>query len=100
MGGFVLIKVLYSYFICVNVLLFAMMLLDKWYAVKGKWRIPENVLLGIALIGGGVGLVVGMVTAKHKLSKWHFRLVGPFSILLMLIFMGYLVYFETAWLLP
>lgn len=95
-----MIKVIYSYFLSVNILLFTMMLLDKWYAVKGKWRIPETVLLGVAWIGGGVGLVVAMVVARHKLSKWQFRLVGPLNILLMMVLVGYLVYIQTGWLVP
>ena len=92
-----MIKVIFSYYICINGLAFIMMLLDKWYAVKNKWRIPENVLIGSALLGGGVGLVTAMVVVRHKLSKWKFRFFGPISILLFTILLGYFVFYESQW---
>lgn len=94
-----MLKVVFFYFFCVNLIAFVMMVLDKWYAVKHMRRIPENVLLGTALIGGGVGFVSGMVIARHKLSKLRFRLIGPISILMIFALVGYLVYFKAEWLL-
>lgn len=60
----------------VNVLSFLAMMLDKWFAVKHKWRISELFLLSTAALGGSVGMVLGMVAFRHKLSKLKFRLLG------------------------
>ena len=87
-----MLKILFSYFACVNALAFIMMALDKWYAVKNKWRIPEYILLATALLGGGVGMVTAMVVARHKLSKAKFRILGPLSILAYVILFAYLIF--------
>ncbi|OJV65682.1 MAG: hypothetical protein BGO41_07555 [Clostridiales bacterium 38-18] len=75
----------------VNLSAFISMLLDKRYAVKGKWRLSENLLLLHAFFGGGIGMVLGMIIAKHKLSKPRFRWTGLLSILIYLLIMGYFV---------
>lgn len=75
------------------------MVLDKWYAVKNKWRLPESVLLSTAILGGGTGMVVAMVVARHKLSKFKFRLIGPLSILVQLGLFAYLLFVNYEWVL-
>ncbi len=75
----------------INLSAFTFMLLDKRYAIKGKWRISENFLLMHAFLGGGIGMVLGMIIGKHKLSKPRFRWIGLFSILFYLFIIGYFV---------
>ena len=75
----------------INLSAFISMLLDKSYAIKGKWRISENFLLMHAFLGGGIGMVLGMIIGKHKLSKPRFRWIGLFSILICLIILGYFI---------
>lgn len=94
-----MIKILFSYYVSLNFIAFVMMVLDKWYAVKNKWRISEFVLLLSALIGGGIGLISAMVVARHKLSKVKFRILGPLSILLHACLFAYLLFVEHAWLI-
>ncbi len=53
---------------------------DKLRAIKRKWRVRESVLIGIALVGGGIGCLMGMILFRHKLSKTAFRIWIPFSI--------------------
>ena len=43
------------YFIAMNIMTFAAYGIDKLYAVKGKARIRNATLLGLALIGGACG---------------------------------------------
>ena len=45
------------------------MWLDKRKAEKGKWRIPENSLLLLVLLGCGIGGIAGMYTFRHKTKK-------------------------------
>lgn len=39
---------------------------DKWCAVRRRWRVPEKILLLIALLGGSPGAYAGMKIFRHK----------------------------------
>ncbi len=49
------VKYIVIYLIVINLITFLAMWLDKWKAKRGKWRIPENTLLVLVLLGGGIG---------------------------------------------
>ena len=51
---------------------------DKRKAKKGKFRIPESVLLGFSFFGGAVGGSLGMSVFRHKTKgeHWYFRAVN------------------------
>ena len=51
--------------------------LDKWKAKAGKWRIPERTLLLLALTGGSVGALAGMMLFRHKTKKAKFFIGVP-----------------------
>ncbi|MCI9406620.1 MAG: DUF1294 domain-containing protein [Oscillospiraceae bacterium] len=57
---------------------------DKARAKKGRWRIPEKVLLGAALFGGAPGCLAGMYLFRHKTRRWYFRWGIPLTLLLQL----------------
>ena len=75
----------------INILGFALMGWDKYSAIKNKWRISEDNLLGIALLGGAFGTYLGMIVFHHKTKKKHFQILVP---IFMIINIGiyYLVY--------
>ena len=52
---------------------------DKSCAKKDKWRIPENILFITALLGGGVGGLVGMQIFRHKRKKLYFYIIFTLS---------------------
>ncbi|MBB6330604.1 uncharacterized membrane protein YsdA (DUF1294 family) [Chryseobacterium sediminis] len=54
-----------------NLIVFGVFGFDKWQAKKQQWRISENTLLGISLIGV-VGAASGMIIFNHKVSKKSF----------------------------
>lgn len=60
---------------------FAACLADKRRAVRGRGRVRERTLLGLALAGGSPGLVLGMVAARHKTRKPRF--LAPFALILL-----------------
>jgi uncharacterized membrane protein YsdA (DUF1294 family) len=60
------------YLLIVNAAGFFSMLLDKLYAKKKLWRIPEATLLTIALLGGSIGSLAGMYMVRHKTTHPKF----------------------------
>lgn len=65
------------YLVFINLFTFFMMWLDKRKAKKGKWRIPENTLLLLVLLGGGIGGIAGMYIFHHKTQKAKFVIGFP-----------------------
>lgn len=53
------------------------MLADKARAKKKLWRIPERVLLLIALCGGSLGILLGMYAVRHKTKHPKFSIGVP-----------------------
>lgn len=77
------------YLIVINLIAFLAMYIDKKRAKYGKWRIPEQTLFILALIGGSIGAVAGMYTFRHKTKKLRFSIGFPVILVLqiLLIFM-------------
>ena len=73
-----------AYFTMMNILGFLLMGVDKRRAKNGDWRISERSLLGVALLGGGVGSLIGMYTFHHKTKHIKFRVLEPLAALLTL----------------
>jgi uncharacterized membrane protein YsdA (DUF1294 family) len=57
---------------------------DKAIAGGARWRVPEAVLLGLALLGGTLGAAAGMLLFRHKTSKPAFLI--PFGLIVLLQF--------------
>ena len=72
-----------------NLLTFIVYGIDKWKAVKGKWRIPEATLLILAAIGGSIGALLGMQIWHHKTRHLKFKYGVPFILLTQIV----LIYF-------
>ncbi len=82
---------IYSLIICC--ITFGVMGYDKYMAVKQHRRVPENILLLLALIGGAVGEIIGMVVFHHKISKKKFYIGVPVCILLNKLFTIVMLYY-------
>ena len=65
------------YIVLINIIAFGAMYWDKKRAIKGKWRIKENTLLLLVLLGGGIGAIAGMYTFRHKTKKMAFVIGFP-----------------------
>ena len=66
----------------INAAAFLLMLADKRRAKKKLWRVPENIFLLFALLGGSVGILAGMYSFRHKTRKSVFRILVPLFFLL------------------
>ncbi len=64
---------------------------DKNLAKKNKMRIKEKYLLQVAILGGGLGALIGRIVFKHKTNKIYFSIVIISSILLELITLGLMI---------
>lgn len=61
------------YLLAVNVAALWVMGVDKARSRKGRWRISEKALFLPAVLGGGLGGVLGMHLFHHKTRHWYFR---------------------------
>ena len=73
------------YLLVINLIGFFIMWLDKRKAIYGRWRIPENTLFLITLLGGGIGTISGMYTFRHKTKKLKFTIGLPAILILEII---------------
>ena len=78
-------KQMLVYLFLINAAGFLLMLTDKQKAKKNKWRIPEATLLGAAVIGGSLGILIGMHTARHKTLRPRFAVGVPILFTLQVI---------------
>ena len=69
--------VIVFYLVIINLFTFLLYGIDKWKAKRARWRIPESVLLGMAMIGGSVGAWLGMRVWHHKTQHKKFRYGVP-----------------------
>ena len=80
-----MLKYIVIYIIVINLIAFFAMFLDKRKAKYGRWRIPEQTLLILALIGGSIGGIIGMYTFRHKTQKLRFSVGFPVILILQII---------------
>ena len=73
---------LFAWLAAVNVLAFVLFGLDKWFAVRGMWRISGRTLFTVALLGGTAGALLGMSAFRHKTRHKTFTLGMPAILLL------------------
>ncbi|MDU3192766.1 MAG: DUF1294 domain-containing protein [Finegoldia magna] len=65
------------YFLIINLITFLAFLIDKRKAVHNKYRISENALIFLCIIGGYIGAMSSMIIFKHKLYKKKFTISIP-----------------------
>lgn len=76
----------------VNVVTFIIYGIDKYKAIKEKWRIPEATLLLMAVFGGSIGAWLGMRVFLHKTMHKKFNIGVPTIIILQIALAVWLVY--------
>ena len=70
-------KYLIMYLIIINIVTFIVFGLDKYYAIKNKFRVSESTLFFLCLIGGSFLGFVGMKVFRHKTKKLYFVIGIP-----------------------
>ena len=79
------------YVAVINILTFFIYGIDKWKSKHKKYRISENCLISLAVIGGAFGAYLGMRAFHHKTKKKIF-IIGLPLILLLHILLFYFVF--------
>ena len=87
-------KIMITYLVIINAVAFLLMLIDKIKAVKGAWRIPENVLLGAAVIGGSLGTFISMHVFWHKTR--HIRFTCGVPVIMFIQVLLIMLYFKLT----
>lgn len=72
---------IFYYIIGINIMAYLIMYIDKKRAIKNEWRIKESNLILVALIGGGIGSILGMYSFRHKTKHNKFKIGIPIIIL-------------------
>ncbi len=68
-----------------NVITMLFYIIDKYFAVKNKWRISEKTLILLAFFMGAGGALLGMVLSRHKIRKAKFLIFVPLFLVLQII---------------
>ncbi|MBO4486944.1 MAG: DUF1294 domain-containing protein [Bacteroidaceae bacterium] len=77
-------RLLLCYLLAINLLAFILYGIDKYKAKHKRWRIPEVVLLWLAVLGGSPAALVAMHLFHHKTLHKKFRYGVPAILLLQL----------------
>ena len=83
-------RILEYYLLAINTLTVLLFGLDKYKAVKGKFRIPEKTLFLLMAAGGGFGSILGMFFFRHKTKKKRFVYGGIAAIICQTVIYIYL----------
>ena len=81
--------IIYTFIAILNVITFLIYAIDRWKAKKNRWRIPESILLLLAVLGGSIGALMGMKIWHHKPMHKKFKYGIP---LIMILQIGMLLY--------
>ncbi len=83
------ILIIIGYILCINLIGFIAMYIDKKRAKRNEWRIKEGTLISIALLGGGIGGIIGMYKFRHKTKKLKFTVGFPTILITQIVLIAY-----------
>lgn len=78
------------YLLTINIITFIIYGIDKYKSIKHKYRISESTLIILAILGGALGALSGIIIFHHKTKKKKFIITIP---IILLIWVYILIYF-------
>ena len=69
---------------------------DKRQAVKKRFRVPGKVILAVALMGGALGVLLGLLAFHHKVKSGHFLIQIAAILLVQALGVYFAVYFKVV----
>jgi len=88
---FATIPVIVWYLVSINIFTFFLTIIDKYYAIKERKRVPEFNLYFFSFAGGFLGMILGMIIAKHKTNKKLFVFIQAVIAILWLFAIYYVM---------
>lgn len=85
-------KLIIIYLLAINLISYIYYGVDKKKAQRGLWRIPEKKLFFLAIIGGSVGSIAGMLHFRHKTKHKTFTVGIPYILILQICIVAYIIY--------
>ena len=79
-----LIIILLSYFILINILTYVIYAYDKKQAINREYRVSEQFLLLLVVIGRMFGAILSMIINRHKIKKSSFLVKYIIAIIIFL----------------
>ncbi len=73
----IILIILAVYIAGINLVAFFMYGIDKYKAKHELYRISEKALLRVAILGGSVGALLGMIVFHHKTKHAKFEILLP-----------------------
>ena len=73
---------IYIYLAVINVMAVILTLHDKSAARRRKWRVKENTLLLVSVLGGSIAMLLTMRIIRHKTQRKKFMIGIPVIIVL------------------
>lgn len=84
-------KAFVLYLLIINIIAFSAFAIDKYNAVKKKFRIKISILLGLAFAGGSAGSLIAMYLLRHKTQKKYFSVGVPLIIITQIAVVFYII---------
>ncbi len=73
------------YLLIINIASFYAMYIDKKKAINHEYRISENTLIVLSLVGGSLGILLGMYRFHHKTKKNKFKIGVPIILIIQML---------------
>lgn len=80
-----------GYLVVINLVAIILIYIDKQKAKKHQWRISEDTLIGVSIIGGGIGALWGMHVFRHKTKHAKFTIGIPLIIAIQALLILYFI---------
>ena len=77
------------YLLTINIITFIIYGIDKYKSIKHKYRISENTLILLAILGGILGAILGMISFHHKTKKKKFKIIPVILLLWIYILINF-----------
>jgi uncharacterized membrane protein YsdA (DUF1294 family) len=81
-GFFPSLPVIVWYLILLNIFTFFLFIIDKYYSLHERKRVPEATLYFLSAAGGVYAECIAMVLLKHKIRKKSFLFIQVFILIL------------------
>ena len=85
-------KAMIAALLAVNLWAFVLMGVDKYRAIRKKWRIPERTLLGACALFGALGGYLGMQVFRHKTRHFRFSIGVPLMLAAQIALLAWLLH--------